>query len=165
MLLRVWERLLARGVPQRHGFRLVFVGRAGWKVDAVLASLAAPGAYGGTVLHFQDLGDGAVDALYRSAAFCLYPSLSEGFGLPLIEAFARGRATLASSGGALPETAGALSPCLDPLDDAAWEAALVEWIERPEARAPWEAAIRARFAHPRWPDAAAAILDRVWEAR
>lgn len=164
LLLRVWRRLLARGVPQAHGFRLVFVGRAGWMVDAVLRQLESPGAFGGTVRHLEGIDDATLDALYRSAAFCLYPSLYEGFGLPVIEAFSRGKAVLASTGGALPETVGGLSPCLDPTDDAAWETALADWIEHPAHRAPYEAAIRDGFRHTPWDAAATTILDLAWHA-
>jgi len=164
LLLRAWQRLLDRGLPQRHGFRLVFVGRAGWKVDAVLQQLAAPGAFGSTVLHLQGIDDAALEGLYRGAAFCLYPSLYEGFGLPVIEAFAHGKAVLASTGGALPETVGGLSPCLDPADEAAWDAALADWIEHPEHRAPFEAAIRDGFRHPDWATAAESILNLAFHA-
>jgi glycosyltransferase involved in cell wall biosynthesis len=157
LLLDVWERLLARDIPQRHGFRLVFVGRPGWHVDDVLRRIAAL-SRGGTLLPLQGVGDAELDALYRGAAFCLYPSLYEGFGLPIIEAFARGKAVIASTGGAVPETAGDLAPCLDPTDAAAWEQALADWIERPEFRADYEARIRAGFSHPTWVAAAAHIL-------
>jgi len=157
-LLRVWRRLLARGIPQRSGFQLVFVGRPGWMVDDVLADLADP-AFRGNVLHLTGIDEAALNALYAGAAFCLYPSAYEGFGLPVIEAYARGKAVIASSGGALRQTVGGLSPCLDPGDDDAWEAAITTWIEHPEAIAAAEAHIRDRFAHPAWPEAAAAVLD------
>ena len=157
LLLDVWERLLARDIPRRHGFRLVFVGRPGWHVDDVLGRMAAA-SRGGTVLHLQGVGDAELDALYRGAAFCLYPSLYEGFGLPIIEAFARGKAVIASTGGAVPETAGDLAPCLDPTDVGAWEQAMADWIQRPELRAGYEARIRAGFSHPTWAAAAAHIL-------
>ena len=159
MLLRAWRRLLGRGVPQRAGFRLVFVGRPGWMVDDVLSALSDP-ALRPTVLHLTRVGEAALDALYGGAAFCLYPSAYEGFGLPIIEAFARGKAVLASTGGAAPETAGGLSPCLDPTDDAAWDAAMAAWIEDPAATSPVEARIRAGFQHPAWPDAASRILEQ-----
>ncbi|WP_431285921.1 glycosyltransferase family 4 protein [Humitalea sp. 24SJ18S-53] len=159
-LLRAWRALLARGIPQRHDFRLVFVGRVGWMVEEVLEALAEDD-WQGSLLHLQGIGGPTLDALYAGAAFCLYPSTYEGFGLPIIEAFARGKAVLASTGGAVPETVGGLSPCLPPDDPAAWEAALEVWIVDPAARRPWEARIAEGFAYPDWPTAAAAILDAV----
>ncbi len=159
LLLRVWRRLLARGIPQRAKFTLVLVGRPGWMVDSVLADLAEPAAFAGTVLHLSSAGDAVREALLRKAAFCLYPSIYEGFGLPIVEAFAREKAVLASNGGALAETVGALSPQLDPEDEDAWAAALADWIERPAARAPYEAMLRAGTPFPDWETAATRILD------
>lgn len=153
MLLRVWRRLLGSGLPQREDFRLVFVGRPGWMVEDVLADLA-----GGVerVHHLQGIDDAALTRLYADAAFVVYPSHYEGFGLPVIEAFARGKPVLAATGGALPETVGAAYPCLDPGDETAWEAALAAWIVGPPS------AISA--APPvDWPTAAHAILARAEE--
>jgi glycosyltransferase involved in cell wall biosynthesis len=158
MLLRVWRHLLARGIPQRGDFRLVFVGRPGWMVEDVLSELLQP-KLRRSVLHLPNIGQEILDTLYDQAAFCLYPSAYEGFGLPVIEAFARDKAVLTSTGGALPETVGGLSPCLDPTDDSAWEAAIARWIEHPEAILPVQGAIRLGFAHPTWGQAAAGILD------
>lgn len=158
VLLRAWRRLLARGIPQTSGFHLVFVGRPGWLVDDVLDALADPGTLHDSVIHFGHASDAVLAALYQGAAFCLYPSVYEGFGLPIIEAYARGKPVLASSGGAVPETAGRLSPALDPVDDAAWEAAIADWIQDPGAR-PAEAEIRAAAGYSTWPDAASRILD------
>ncbi len=83
---------------------------------------------------------------------CIPPHY-EGFGLPVIEAFAHGKPVLASNGGALPETVAGAFPCLPPDDQAAWETTLAEWIERPPA-------FGAAPDHPTWPEAARAILDR-----
>lgn len=54
--------------------------------------------------------------LYACADAFLFPSLDEGFGLPLLESFACGTPVLASTAGALPETAGGAALLVDPLD-------------------------------------------------
>lgn len=160
MLLDAWAGLVAAGIPQRYGFHLVFVGRPGWMVDPVLDRLAAPGAFAGTVRHLQGVADAELAALYAGAAFCVYPSRYEGFGLPVIEAFARGKAVIASTGGALPETAAGLAPTLDPLDVAAWQDMLGTWITDPGTRRHWEDRVRAGFRPLSWPAAA----DRLFAA-
>jgi glycosyltransferase involved in cell wall biosynthesis len=160
MLVRVWRRLLAAGIPQRHGFRLAFVGRRGWKVDALLQQLDELGR-GGTLVHLTDVGDAELAAIYRACAFCVYPSLYEGFGLPVVEAFSFGKAVIASTGGAVPETANGFSPCLDPSDEDAWFRELERWIEHREARAPFEARIRRSFSHPDWKGAATQFFEAV----
>jgi glycosyltransferase involved in cell wall biosynthesis len=158
VLLDAWRRLLAAGVPQQSGFRLVFAGRRGWMVDDVLGALDSP-ALAASVLHIQDADDADLERLYHDAAFCVFPSRYEGFGLPIIEAFAHGKAVLASTGGAVPEVVAGLSPCLDPLDAAAWAGALGDWIAKPAEVAAWEARIAASFRAPSWPDAAEAIFQ------
>jgi glycosyltransferase involved in cell wall biosynthesis len=159
LLLRAWRRLLAAGIPQRQDFRLVFVGRPGWMVDSVLAQLdGSDEIIGDTVLHLRGVADKELEKLYQDAAFCLYPSLYEGFGLPPIEAFAHGKAVIASTGGAVPETVAGLSPCIDALDEDAWVETLGEWIENAEAHAFWERKIAADFHHKSWTEAAESIL-------
>jgi glycosyltransferase involved in cell wall biosynthesis len=158
LLFSVWKRLLAEGVPQAQGFKLVFVGRRGWLVDDLLADLSADPCVGDSLLVLSGITDAALAALYRGAAFCVYPSLYEGYGLPIVEGFRYGKAVLSSSGGALPETVGDLSPCLDPQDEQAWYETLKCWIIEPAARAGYEGAIRERFRHPTWPQASEAFF-------
>jgi glycosyltransferase involved in cell wall biosynthesis len=159
VLLQAWRRLLAAGVPQQRDFRLVFVGRRGWMVDDELRQLKDEAAvFGGSVLHWEGIGDAELTRLYRDCAFCLYPSRYEGFGLPIIEAFAHGKAVIASTGGAVPETVAGMSPCLDPLDIETWTATLGEWILHPAAYAAWETRIARDFRAITWPEAAERIM-------
>jgi glycosyltransferase involved in cell wall biosynthesis len=62
--------------------------------------------------------DAELDALYRGARVLAFPSLSEGFGLPVLEAMARGVPVVCSNTGALPEVAGDAALLHDPLDVA-----------------------------------------------
>ena len=154
LLLNVWKRLFAEGLPSAHGFKLVLVGRRGWMMDDFLVELEAHPSYGDSLLHFSNTSDETLAALYSNAAFCVYPSRYEGYGLPIVEAFSYGRAVLASTGGALPEVVGDLSPCLDPCDEQVWYDKIKQWIEDPDARRPYEMAIAERFRPVSWQDAA-----------
>ena len=155
MLLRVWTELLAAGIPQAHSFKLVFVGRRGWMTDELQRTMAEDRRLAGSLVRLEGLEDATLDLVYRRAAFCVYPSLYEGYGLPVVEAFARGKAVLASSGGALAEVAAGYSPTLDPEDEDAWFESLRSWIEDESARRPYEAAIARSFRAPTWETAAA----------
>jgi glycosyltransferase involved in cell wall biosynthesis len=157
LLLRIWRKLLARKIPQKRNFRLVFVGRPGWLVDDLMRDIRTA-SEDGSVVWLRQVADEELDSLYWGAAFCLNPSLYEGFGLPILEGFARGKAVIASTGGALPEVVGDLSPCLDPADEEAWERMLAAWIEMPEGYASYEKRIATKFSHVNWPEAAARIL-------
>jgi glycosyltransferase involved in cell wall biosynthesis len=155
LLYRVWRRLIDEGAVQTNGFKLVFVGRLGWMTDDLLAEIRSSPAVAERMLIITDADDDLLAALYAGAAFCVYPSEYEGYGLPVVEAFAHGKAVLASSGGALPELVRDLSPCLDPTDDDAWYRTIKQWIECPQERVPFEQAIEQRFQHPTWSAAAA----------
>jgi glycosyltransferase involved in cell wall biosynthesis len=153
-----WVKLLAAGIPQRSRFKLVFAGRAGWMIGDLMRDLRSDPRIAGTLLVFTDADDAKLATLYRDAAFCLYPSQYEGFGLPVVEAFRHGKAVIASTGGAIPEVVGDFSPCLDADDAGAWLRELQSWIEEPAARAVYEERIRTAFRHPDWDESARAFF-------
>jgi alpha-1,3-rhamnosyl/mannosyltransferase len=65
-----------------------------------------------------------LEGLYGLAACCAYPSLHEGFGLPVLEAMVRGVPLACSNATALPEVAGDAAELFDPLDTSAIARAL-----------------------------------------
>jgi glycosyltransferase involved in cell wall biosynthesis len=161
MIYEAWLELLDAGIPQRARFKLVFAGRIGWLVEDLVAQLRGDPRLEGTLEILTDADDDEIATLYRHAAFCLYPSRYEGYGLPVVEAFFHGKAVLASTGGAVPEVVGDFSPCLDPDDSAAWLAMLHLWIERPEACAIYVERIRSSFQRPTWDRSAEAFFALV----
>ena len=101
-LLDACEILWARGVS----FRLRLVGLANTETGAgALERLARLQAAGRPVAYDGPVGDGALEAAYGECAFTVYPSLAEGFGLPVAESLARGRPCICSFRGALGEIA------------------------------------------------------------
>jgi glycosyltransferase involved in cell wall biosynthesis len=164
LIYEVWRRLVAEGVPQARGFKLVFVGRPGWMVEDLLLAIRDDPDTAEQIVLIHDADDDLLNTLYRDAAFCVYPSAYEGYGLPLIEAFGYGKAVLASTGGALPELARGFSPCLDPTDERAWYDTIRQWIEFPQIRDAYERTIRERFRHPSWSEAAASFFAGILAA-
>lgn len=71
---------------------------------------------------------------YASATVLAYPSLHEGFGLPLLEGMAAGLPVVSSSATCLPEVAGEAAALVDPADVAGWAAALQDALEHPGRR-------------------------------
>ncbi len=161
LLYRIWKRLLADGIPQAKNFKLIFVGRPGWMVEHLLREIAADRDLGDTLKIFSFAADDELAALYANAAFCVYPSLYEGYGLPVVEAFSYGKAVIASTGGAIPEVVGEFSPCLDPKDEESWYRTLRSWIEDPSLRAPYEDAIRTRYRPTTWNEASAKLFELI----
>jgi glycosyltransferase involved in cell wall biosynthesis len=165
LIYDVWLELLAAGIPQRAEFKLVFAGREGWMIGDLMRDLRTDPRLAGTLVVITDAQDAEISRLYRDAAFCLYPSRYEGYGLPAIEALFHGKAVLASTGGAIPEVVGGFAPCLDPDDAPAWRRMMGSWIEEPAARAACEERIRTSFRHPDWDDSARnffALVGAAW---
>jgi glycosyltransferase involved in cell wall biosynthesis len=160
----IWKSLTERRVPQRKRFKLVFVGREGWMTGALTRELRSASQDTGTILVLNDVDDATLATLYKHAAFCLFPSRYEGYGLPVVEAFFHGKAVLASTGGAIPEVVGNLSPCLDPEDAEAWRSMLETWINEPAARTLYESRIGTCFQYSNWSQSAATFFSLVRSA-
>jgi glycosyltransferase involved in cell wall biosynthesis len=112
LLLDVWERL----GPEAPW--LFICGTRGWRNEAVFARLDRGVA---RVREMPGLDDAAVAALLDHARALLFPSLAEGFGLPLAEAAARGTPVISSDLPVCREVAGPGTVFVDTCDAAAWE--------------------------------------------
>ncbi len=97
-------------------WRLVLAGApSGWQSEETLARIkSSPACARIEVTGY--VSDGALEDFYRRARIFAFPSLDEGFGIPVIEAMARGLPVLTSNRSALPEAAGGAALLVDPLD-------------------------------------------------
>lgn len=138
---------------------LVLAGPEGWNED--LEGLVRENESRIKPLGFVDRSH--LDALYAGAEVFCYPSLAEGFGLPVLEAMAQGTPVVTSSGTATEEAAGGAAVLVDPQDVGSIVAGLIEALEPVRARE-LETAGRARAALRTWDECAAkmhAIYDEV----
>ncbi len=90
--------------------------RPGEAATTTYARTAASAGVAGAVRFLPYVDDPALKALYQGALCYAFPSLEEGFGLPVLEAFGLGCPVLAARAGALPEVAGPAAVYADPLD-------------------------------------------------
>jgi glycosyltransferase involved in cell wall biosynthesis len=143
--------------------RLLVAGGGGHGADEIEAAIARSPAAGSIVrLGFVD--DALLAALYRNAACFVYPSLYEGFGLPVLEAMAAGAPVVTSNRGALAEVAGTAALTADPLDPASIAAAVLTILDSPERRATLISAAHARAAAHTWQRTTDATMEVYREA-
>jgi glycosyltransferase involved in cell wall biosynthesis len=108
----------------RSDCKLVLCGQPQWGHDALLAALEAYDVQGDVlILGYVPVED--LPALYHAALLLVYPSLFEGFGIPLVEAMSCGCPIVCSNVTSLPELAGDAAVLVNPYDieglaDAMW---------------------------------------------
>jgi alpha-1,3-rhamnosyl/mannosyltransferase len=107
---------------------LVIVGRAGWKCEDVLALIEEESA-SGSVRWLQHVPADDLLPVVKMARGMLFPSLAEGFGLPVLEAFAAQVPVITSTTTSLPEVAGDAALSIDPSDINAMSNAMRQLIE------------------------------------
>ncbi len=110
------ESLWREGLP----FSLEFVGGSGWMSEDFYREVALLQKKGRSVTVRKGVSDRELNETYRRAAITLFPSLHEGFGLPVAESLAFGTPVITSNFGSMSEIAGAGGAILvDPRDDTA----------------------------------------------
>ena len=156
-LLHVGSRYLHKNVslllrayaawPGRKEFALVLAGGG----DLTQEELAGIGAMGiaGEVIVVPRLDEADLRAAYHGAAAFVFPSLSEGFGFPLLEALACGCPAACSAAASLPEVGGAFPVYFDPNDIDSVRTGLDE-------------VVAARSDRRRWQDAKIMARRRTW---
>ena len=107
-------RAFGRIAPSLPDHQFVIVGQPGWKYGEVLREARKPDLAEKVVLTGY-VPEEELPLLYNHAVALVYPSLYEGFGLPLIEAMACGTPVLTSSGSSLSEVAQGAALFVDPL--------------------------------------------------
>lgn len=146
-LVRLLEAFARLGPACPH--HLLLVGQRGWKDDEVFAAVARLEL--AARVHFLGfIADDELAALYNLAEALVFPSLYEGFGLPVVEAMACGTPVIASNRGALAEVAGGAAELVDPTDIASIAAGLERVLLSPDRRAELRALGLARAAAFRW---------------
>lgn len=125
LLLQAWRRL-----AEQFGDRapvLVVIGKRGWENENIVDLLDRCPSLKGHVLEYNELPDQDVIHLLKNCRALLFPTFSEGFGLPLAEAFSFGVPVLCSDIPVLREVGAGIADYLDPLDGPAWIEAILDY--------------------------------------
>ncbi len=130
-LLRAFAQLIAE-TPQ-DDLTLVIAGGKGWGGEDYMSTVDALKLH--AHVHFAGfVDDEHLPELYRGALLFVYPSLYEGFGLPVLEAMACGTPVITSNRASLPEVAGDAALLVDPTRPEALAAAMASILSDSELR-------------------------------
>ena len=127
MLLEIWSRLIDRLGDQAP--RLLIIGQRGWEADAVFRRLDTDTKLRGHVVELNDCSDHDLARHMTSARALLFPSLAEGYGLPLVEALGSGVPVIASDVPVFREIGGDIPKFIDASAAADWIAAILDYAQ------------------------------------
>jgi glycosyltransferase involved in cell wall biosynthesis len=157
-LVRLIDAYARLPQPLRDRFELVVVGGPGWATSEIDATFKRHAA------HIRILGavtDAELRDLYAGASVFAYPSLAEGFGLPVLEAMAVGAPVLTSNRSSLFEVAGDAAELVDPFDVDSITTGLSALLVDETRRADLAAKGRLRAAEFTWERTARETLDHL----
>jgi glycosyltransferase involved in cell wall biosynthesis len=141
---------------------LAIAGGKGWLDDEMMVEIERQGL-NGRVRFIGFVDDADLPTLYSAATLFVFPSLYEGFGLPLLEAMGCGVPVITANTSSLPEVAGDAAVQLSPHDEAAWTAAMLALLADDPRRAVLVAAGFRRVRQFRWQQSAVQLLA-IYEA-
>lgn len=159
-LTMLFDAVLAarRHFGAAQALSLVVVGKDLGVADA-LCTVAARAGAPDALVHLKGVAERQLRALYRSAAAFVYPSLYEGFGLPVLEAMASGTPVITSNTASLPEIVEDAGIQLNPHDAEAWQKTIIAVVNSAERRAKMREAGVRRAADFSWERTARITLD------
>lgn len=151
LLLDAFER-----VWQTHpDARLCIVGQAGWLVEDLVARIRRHPKLGRQLLWFDDLTDTELTWIYSHAKALVFPSLAEGYGLPIAEALLHGLPVLASDTPIHREVAGEFAVYFDPADSGSLAGLIEAWEDGRPVRPARDAA---EYRATTWTESVTALL-------
>lgn len=150
-------RAFAQVAPAHPDLGLVFAGRG--EGNPALVRLAHQLGLSDRVLLVGQLSDDQIRACFAHALFFAFPSLIEGFGLPVLEAMASGCPVLTSNCSSLAEVAGENAVLVDPLDIASIAAGMQRLLTDSALRQRLSRQGRQRAAAFTWEDAAQCTIQ------
>lgn len=132
--------------------KLVFVGMHGWGVDELMKDMSLDPLVQDDIVRLNHVSDFELKTLYEKALFLTFPSLYEGWGLPVGEAMSVGQFVLSSDRGSLPEVGGDLVTYLDPWHAQAWADEILKYVTDRDLLALKKKAVKKSYKPRTWSD-------------
>src|SRR5262249_26188797 len=160
LVLNAWSHMLKTRPPDTMP-RLVCVRGSGWMNEPFQPQHHGDRAVGEGIVFMCNVSDQVLKTLYKRCLFTIFPSLYEGWGLPISEALAHGKVPLVSRVSSHPEAGGDLAVYFDLSSEADFQSKLEDLIDNVEVRRSRESKIRAAPSLRSWTDIGSEILAAV----
>ena len=130
--LGAWKHLIQMRGPENVP-DLVCVGKMGWNVEEFLSELVSSDEVVKNRIHLltENVGDDYLRSLYENCLFTIYPSLYEGWGLPVSESLDFGKAVITTDVSSMPEAGMEFARYIPVADPDALATAIDEWLDDP----------------------------------
>src|SRR6266566_7791258 len=159
-LIRAFAELVKNFPQLRH--RLALAGKDTWFAPQVRQAAKAAGV-ADRIRFLSFVTDQDLLHLYNACDLFMFPSFYEGFGLPVIEAMACGRAVACSNTSAMPEVADGAAILFDPHSTSEMTRAMADLLRDAELRARMERLGQQRVTHFSWQQSAQRTLEVYYE--
>lgn len=160
LMFRVWKQFLgcfpAAQIPD-----LVFAGKPGWLTNDLCSQFENANWLGGKIRFCESPTDAELSRLYQQCMFTVYPSLYEGWGLPVSESLGFGKTVAASNRASIQEAGGDFCTYFDPENLAEATDIIGGLIRSPERIAALERHIAQNYNPPGWGDVATALVEAI----
>lgn len=153
VLYKAYRRLIEKGHRQDIP-DLYFVGMNGWGVDDLIKDIQLDPLLQNKIKLIGRISDEELEKLYSQSYFVVFPSLYEGWGLGISEAFLHGKFVLSSSQGSLPEAGGEFAEYIDPWDVNQWAERILYYSQNQEQVKQREKNIKENWKPISWRDTA-----------
>ena len=157
ILYQAYKKLLESGnkdIPL-----LIFVGMQGWGVDVFINSLEKDYAVHPYIHRLHHVSDSDLIHLYKNCLFTVYPSLYEGWGLPVAESLVYGKFCIASDVASIPEVGGSFIEYISPQNTDLWAERLNWYFQNRGAINERQEAVIRNYQPSTWQKFGATILN------
>lgn len=141
-----------------EGVGLVFAGRYGWSAEQLISKIRKLQKSEKNFIFLEGKNNDTIRYLYEHAGVVLFPSLEEGYGLPIVEAMTSGVPVIAADRPVLREVGGTLCRYCKARDPEEWRRAIQEVYRDPSAYSAWKEQVK-RYHPITWDE----VTDKVAE--
>lgn len=160
VLYRAYHLLCSQG-KRADLPKLVFVGMQGWGITELMLDIELDPLTRGLIVQLNHVSDTELRVLYEAARFCVFPSLYEGWGLPVGEALSLGKAVISSDRGSLPEVGGDMVRYVDPWSPQGWADEIYRMATDDIWRLRWEEKSKNQYKPRTWSGAAISVINAI----